>query len=219
MTPAIEQTLSLDTTTPANSLRVIYRIEPCVAALALTVAAPALVVVAVIIAILARRTPLVRHRRVGWRGAELPVLKFRTMWEPNQQWAPVFAIEDVSNAIPVTKNGEDDRITSRFAAWCRKHSIDELPQLYHVVRGEMSFVGPRPITRGELDEHYGPSAEAVLSLRPGLTGLWQLMGRSRLTYSKRKRLDLRLVRCVSPRLYFRILFRSVPRVLLGHDAH
>ena len=219
MTPAIEQTLRLDTVAPANSLRAIYRVEPCVAGLALMVAAPALIVVAAIIAILARRTPLVRHRRVGWRGAELPVLKFRTMWEPKQQWAPLFAIEDVSNTIPVTKNGEDDRITSRFAAWCRKHSIDELPQLYHVVRGEMSFVGPRPITRGELDEHYGSSAEAVLSLRPGLTGLWQLMGRSRLTYSKRKRLDLRLVRCASPGLYFRILFRSVPRVLLGHDAH
>ena len=219
MTPAIEQTLPLNTAAPAESLRAIYRFEPCVAALALMVVAPALFVVAAIIAVLARRTPLVRHRRVGWRGAELPVLKFRTMWEPNQPWAPLFAIEDVSNAIPVTKNGEDDRITSRFAAWCRKHSIDELPQLYHVVRGEMSFVGPRPITRGELDEHYGSSAEAVLSLRPGLTGLWQLMGRSRLTYSKRKRLDLRLVRCASPGMYFWILFRSVPRVLLGHDAH
>src|SRR6202043_22321 len=175
-----------------------------VAALALIVVAPALVVIAAIIAILARRTPLVRHKRVGWRGAELPVLKLRTMWEPNQKWQPVFAIEDVSSTIPITKNGEDDRVTSRFAAWCRKHSIDELPQFYHIVRGEMSFVGPRPITRGELDEHYGSSAEAVLSLRPGLTGLWQLMGRSRLTYSKRKRLDLRLVRCASPGLYFRI---------------
>jgi exopolysaccharide production protein ExoY len=218
VTPAIDQILPLDTTTPVNSLRVIYRVEPWVAALALMVLAPAMLVVAAIIAILARRAPLVRHRRVGWRGVELPLLKFRTMWEANQKWAPVFAIEDVSNAIPATKNGEDDRITSRFAAWCRKHSIDELPQLYHVVRGEMSFVGPRPITRGELEEHYGPCAEMVLSLRPGLTGLWQLMGRSRLTYSKRKRLDLRLVRSASPRLYLRILFQSVPRVLRGHDA-
>jgi exopolysaccharide production protein ExoY len=219
VTPAIEHSLPLDTTTRANSLRVIYRTEPYVAALALMAAAPALVVVAIIIALLSRRTPLVRHRRVGWRGADLPVLKFRTMWELNQPWAPLFAIEDVSNSIPITKNGEDDRITSGFAAWCRKHSIDELPQLYHVMRGEMSLVGPRPITRGELEEHYGPAAEMVLSLRPGLTGLWQLMGRSRLTYSKRKRLDLRLVRCASPGLYFRILFRSIPRVLLGHDAH
>jgi len=141
------------------------------------------------------------------------------MWEANQQWATLFAIEDVSNTIPATKNGEDDRITSRFAAWCRKHSIDELPQLYHIVRGEMSFVGPRPITRGELEEHYGPSMETVLSLRPGLTGLWQMMGRSRLTYAKRKRLDLMLARCASPGLYFRILFSSVPKVLRGHDAH
>jgi exopolysaccharide production protein ExoY len=219
VTPAIEQTLPLDTTTPVDSLRAIYRVEPWVAALALTILAPAILVVAAIIAILARRTPLVRHRRVGWRGAELAVLKLRTMWEPNQKWSPVFAIEDVSNSIPVTKNGEDDRITSRFAAWCRKHSIDELPQLYHVVRGEMSFVGPRPITRGELEEHYGSHANIVLSLRPGLTGLWQLMGRSRLTYSKRKRLDLRLVRCASPGLYFRIFVRSIPRVLRGHDAH
>lgn len=219
MTPAIEQIVPLDRTAPGDSLRSIYRVEPWVAALALIVLTPVILMAAAIIAILARRTPLVRHRRVGWRGAELAVLKLRTMWEPNQKWASVFAIEDVSNSIPVTKNGEDDRITSRFAAWCRKHSIDELPQLYHVVRGEMSFVGPRPITRGELEEHYGPHANVVLSLRPGLTGLWQLMGRSRLTYSKRKRLDLRLVRCASPRLYFRIFFRSIPRVLRGHDAH
>ena len=176
MTPAIEQIVPLDRTTPGDSLRSIYRVEPWVAALALIVLTPVILMAAAIIAILARRTPLVRHRRVGWRGAELAVLKLRTMWEPNQKWSPVFAIEDVSNSIPVTKNGEDDRITSRFAAWCRKHSIDELPQLYHVVRGEMSFVGPRPITRGELEEHYGSHANIVLSLRPGLTGLWQSDG-------------------------------------------
>jgi lipopolysaccharide/colanic/teichoic acid biosynthesis glycosyltransferase len=141
------------------------------------------------------------------------------MWEPNQKWAARFAIEDVSNTIPTTKNGEDDRVSSRFAARCRRHSIDELPQLYHIVRGEMSFVGPRPITRAELDEHYGACTETVLSLRPGLTGLWQTMGRSRLTYAERKRLDLMLAQSASPDLYFRILFSSVPKVLWGHDAH
>jgi exopolysaccharide production protein ExoY len=219
MTPVLERAFPLDTSTPVESLRTIYRLEPWIAAIALIFAAPALLVVAAVIALLARRTPLVRHKRVGWRGAELPVLKLRTMWEPDQKWAPLFAIEDVSNSIPTTKNGEDDRITSRFAGWCRKHSIDELPQLYHVVRGEMSFVGPRPITRGELEEHYGACIDTVLSLRPGLTGLWQMMGRSRLTYAKRKRLDLLLARSASPGLYFRILFASVPKVLRGHDAH
>ncbi len=219
MTPVIERALPLEAATPVDSLRSIYRIEPWIAAVALIVVAPVLLVIASIIAMLARRTPLIRHRRVGWRGAELPVLKLRTMWEPNQKWATLFAIEEVSNTIPTTKDGEDDRVSSRLAAWCRKHSIDELPQLYHIVRGEMSFVGPRPITRGELEEHYGTCMETVLSLRPGLTGLWQMMGRSRLTYAERKRLDLMLARGASPGLYFRILFSSVPKVLWGHDAH
>jgi lipopolysaccharide/colanic/teichoic acid biosynthesis glycosyltransferase len=219
MTPVIERVVPMETGTAVDSLRAIYRIEPWLATAALVAVAPMLLVIAAIVAMLARRTPLVRHRRVGWRGAELPVLKLRTMWEPNQKWAYLFAIEDVSNTIPTTKNGEDDRVTSRLAAWCRKHSIDELPQLYHIVRGEMSFVGPRPITRGELEEHYGDSIETVLSLRPGLTGLWQMMGRSRLTYAERRRLDLILARGASPGLYFRILISSVPKVLWGHDAH
>jgi exopolysaccharide production protein ExoY len=219
MAPVIERALPAETATPVDSLRSIYRIEPWVAAVALIVVVPALLVIASIIAMLSGRTPLIRHRRVGWRGAELSVLKLRTMWEPNQKWAARFAIEDVSNTIPTTKNGEDDRVSSRLAAWCRRHSIDELPQLYHIVRGEMSFVGPRPITRAELDEHYGACTETVLSLRPGLTGLWQTMGRSRLTYAERKRLDLMLAQSASPDLYFRILFSSVPKVLWGHDAH
>jgi undecaprenyl-phosphate galactose phosphotransferase len=83
----------------------------------------------------------------------------------------------------------------------------------------MSFVGPRPITREELDEHYGADAPVVLSLRPGLTGAWQVWGRSRLTYAQRKRLDLWLVRSMSPSLYLHILWLSVPQVLHGHDAH
>jgi exopolysaccharide production protein ExoY len=219
LTPAIEQILPVRRRAPAHSLRLIYRVEPFVATVALAAVAPILLVVAVFIAVLAHRTPLVRHRRVGWLGTELPVLKFRTMWDPHQSWGSLFSIEDVSNAIPQTKNGEDDRVTSRFAAWCRRHSIDELPQLYHIARGEMSFVGPRPITRAELEQHYGPAAEEVLRLRPGLTGLWQVMGRSRLTYAKRKRLDLRLARCASPGLYFRIVLRSIPKVLMGHDAY
>jgi exopolysaccharide production protein ExoY len=188
------------------------------AALLLTAMSPALLVVAVVIGVLSRRAPLVRHRRAGWHGAELPMLKFRTMWQPRQPWGPLFTIEDVSNTSPRTKNGEDDRITSRVAAWFRRHSIDELPQLYHVARGEMSFVGPRPITFGELAEHYGPSTATVLLLRPGLTGLWQMLGRSRLSYVQRKRLDLHLVRRASPALYLNVFLRSVPRVLFGHDA-
>ena len=98
-------------------------------------------------------------------------------------------------------------------------SLDEMPQLVHVIRGEMSLVGPRPITRAELDAYYGNAAAEVLSLRPGITGLWQVMGRNRLTYAQRRRLDLWLVRRASPRLFFAILARTVPRVLSGRGAY
>jgi exopolysaccharide production protein ExoY len=179
---------------------------------------PLIVAAALVILLLSKRTPLVRHTRVGWRGEELRMLKLRTMWASSQTWGPVFCIEDVSNSVPVSKCG-DERVTSRFAAWCRRYSIDEMPQLYHVMCGEMSFVGPRPITRAELEEHYGRDAETVLSLRPGLTGMWQMTGRSRLTYAQRRCLDLWLVRHASPGLYFRILVRSIPVVLRGHDAY
>ncbi len=218
MTPAAEQICALDLTRRRHPLGAIYRIEPVIAALALVAAAPAILAVAVIIAVLARRTPLVRHRRVGWRGVELPMLKFRTMWDSRQSWTSVFAVEEVSDSVPTDKTGGDQRVTSRFAAWCRRYSIDEIPQLYHVVRGEMSLVGPRPITRAEMEQHYGRYSEPVLSLKPGLTGLWQVLGRSRCTYPQRRRLDLWLARHASPGLYLRILLRSVPGVLHGHDA-
>jgi lipopolysaccharide/colanic/teichoic acid biosynthesis glycosyltransferase len=116
---------------------------------------------------------------------------------------------------PATKGA---RVTSRFAAFCRRYSLDELPQLWHVVRGDMALVGPRPLTRQELDTYYGPDAARVVLARPGLTGLWQIRGRSRLTYSQRRRLDVFLVEKWSISLYCRILFLTLPRVLGGKDA-
>jgi exopolysaccharide production protein ExoY len=202
-----------------NGVAAIYRFEPMIAGVALLAAAPLMLVAAVAILFLSRRTPLVRHARVGWRGEPLAMLKLRTMWEPKQKWDSPFCVEDVSSHVPVDKSEGDDRVTSRFAAWCRRYSIDELPQLYHVVRGRMSLVGPRPITRAELDEHYGGAAQTVLFLRPGLTGLWQMKGRSRCTYAQRRRLDVWLARHASPGLYFRVLLRSIPVVLNGDNSY
>jgi exopolysaccharide production protein ExoY len=219
VTPAAEQVFTLKRAAQPQSLSAIYRIEPWIAGLALLATGPFLVLVCAAIVVLSRRTPLVRHTRVGWRGEALPMLKLRTMWEPKQKWAPIFAIENVSNPVPEDKSAGDGRVTSKFAAWCRRYSIDEIPQLYHVFRGQMSLVGPRPITRSELNQHYGRSAETILSLRPGLTGLWQMRGRSRLTYRQRRRLDVWLAGHASPGLYLRILLRSMPVVLKGNDAY
>jgi exopolysaccharide production protein ExoY len=193
-------------------------VERLAAAIALVLLSPLLLLLAIVIFVLSRRHPLIRHPRVGWRGQPLQVLKFRTMWDAGDRATRRFAIENVSGYVPLSKNFADPRVSSRFAAFCRRHSLDELPQLYHVLRGEMSLVGPRPITREELDDHYGSSADEVLSVRPGLTGLWQVMGRSRLSYAERKRLDLLLVRRDSASLYFQILLRSIPSVWTGRDA-
>jgi exopolysaccharide production protein ExoY len=187
--------------------------------MALVALAPVAIVIAITILALSRRNPLIRHSRIGWRGRPLPMLKFRTMWDMESPWAGRFAIENVSGPVPASKCFPDARVNSRFAAFCRRHSLDELPQLFHVVRGEMSLVGPRPVTFEELQEHYGPSADEVLSVRPGLTGLWQVRGRNRLSYDRRRRLDLLLVRRASASLYFGILMRSIPSVLTGRDAY
>jgi exopolysaccharide production protein ExoY len=175
--------------------------------------------IAIAIWLLSRRGPLVRHSRAGWRGAPLPMLKFRTMWGSNDPRAPFFSIEEVLGDIPLAKDEPDARVSSPFAAFCRRYSLDEIPQLYHVARGEMSLVGPRPITFAELRSHYGTCSDEVLSLRPGLTGLWQSMGRNSLTYATRRRLDLVFVRRASVALYLRVLLQSVPKVLSGTGAH
>jgi exopolysaccharide production protein ExoY len=120
--------------------------------------------------------------------------------------------------VPEVKAGIDSRVTSRFAAFCRKYSIDELPQLWHVVHGEMSLVGPRPMTVPEWDKHYGTTFSEVLNLKPGLSGLWQIRGRNRLTYRQRRRLDIFLARHYCLLLYVRILGQTVPRVIAGRDA-
>lgn len=197
----------------------IHGVERIVAAMGLVVLAPIVIVIAITILVLSRRNPLIRHNRIGWRGRPLPMLKFRTMWDTGRPSAGRFAIESVSGPVPTSKCIQDARVNSRFAAVCRRHSLDELPQLYHVARGEMSLVGPRPVTLEELQEHYGSSADEVLSVRPGLTGLWQVRGRSRLSYAGRRRLDLLLVRRASASLYLRILLRSIPSVLSGRDAY
>jgi exopolysaccharide production protein ExoY len=202
----------------ATRLRFIYSAERIAAFILLIILSPLAVAIAVAIFALSRRSPLISHNRVGWHGAPIAMLKFRTMWGGTDALSPFLAIENVGGGSSQLKQRSDARVTSRFAALCRRFSLDEIPQLYHVVRGEMSLVGPRPLTLRELQKYYGPAAPAVLSLRPGLTGLWQLKGRSRLTYAQRRRLDLLLVRNMSAGLYIRILLQSLPKALAGADA-
>jgi undecaprenyl-phosphate galactose phosphotransferase len=183
----------------------------------LAVLSPVVVVSGAALAVVSGRSPLIAHRRVGWRGETLWMLKLRTMWSGRaRRWQWIEYLED--EAGPERKLPHDPRVGNWFARFCRRHSVDEIPQLWHVVRGEMSLVGPRPVTAAELRDYYGPAAEIVLQVKPGIAGLWQVSGRNRLTYAERRELDLRLVRNRSLGMYLRILLRTLPEVWSGANS-
>ena len=196
---------------------VVERILALVLAIALF---PAVSAIAVVVALLSGHSPFVAVARAGLGGQRIWLLKLRTMWNREadsfRKGRLVQRIE--AAAVPEFKSENDPRVTSAFAAFCRRYSIDELPQLWHVVRGEMSLVGPRPLTYSELDTYYGYDADEVLSIKPGLTGLWQVRGRNSLTYPQRLTLDLYLVRNWSLALYVSLLAATLPAVLSGRNA-
>ena len=192
--------------------------ERAAAFLMLVLALPLLAVCGLALGILSGRTPLIAHRRVGFRGAPLWILKLRTMWDGEARRGAGWIEHINDDDGPELKSAEDARVPSRFARFCRRHSIDELPQLWHVMAGEMSLVGPRPMTQRELRRYYGANAAEVLEAKPGLAGLWQVSGRNRLSYAERCRLDLELVRERSIPLYCAILLRTVSEVLGGKNS-
>ncbi len=201
--------------------QVIHACERLTSAVVLAGVSPILAASAIAISCLSGRTPFIAHKRVGWRGATLWMLKLRTMWgrdtsAPRRRSFWVEFIEDDSG--PAEKRSEDPRVPNRFARFCRRHSIDELPQLWHVVKGEMALVGPRPVTHSELRTHYSTESRTILEVKPGIAGLWQVSGRNRLSYSERRELDLEFVRRRSLRMYFQILWRTFPEVLSGSNS-
>lgn len=182
---------------------------------------PILLFSAAAVTALSRQAPFVAHRRVGLRGRVLWVWKLRTMWNtgPGDVFDPAL-VEFLADAlVPASKAERDPRVTSTIARFLRKYSIDELPQLCQVALGQLALVGPRPLTEGEIAEHYGDMTSALLSVRPGLTGLWQVKGRNRLSYKQRRRLDHFLLNNWSLPLYLNILSLTAYCVITGKDAH
>jgi lipopolysaccharide/colanic/teichoic acid biosynthesis glycosyltransferase len=196
--------------------------ERLLAALLLLFLSPILLVVAIVTFAVSGRSPLIAHQRVGQHGSDLWVLKFRTMWHSRRNSLGIrelFRIERIADGGgPRLKGPGDTRVRSRFARFCRRHSVDEFPQLLHVVRGQMSLVGPRPVTREELVRIYGPDQAEILRVKPGVAGLWQVSGRNRLTLEQRRERDLECARRRSVSFYLWILARTIPEVLDGGDT-
>ncbi|MDO9454443.1 MAG: sugar transferase [Stagnimonas sp.] len=144
------------------------------------------------------RPVLFRHRRVGQGGRAFDVYKFRSMVKDAEARLEALLATDAVVAkewAETHKIKHDPRVTA-VGRFLRKTSLDELPQIINVLKGEMSLVGPRPVVEQEL-EKYGASLPYYLSVKPGLTGLWQISGRSDLAYSKRVALDVEYARTQS----------------------
>jgi len=159
------------------------------------------------------------HYRVGCGGRLFKCIKFRTMRvDAEQVLGELLASNPALRAEwqRTQKLAEDPRVTP-FGRWLRRSSLDELPQLLNVLRGEMALVGPRPITLAEL-RRYGPARWQYLSVLPGITGLWQVSGRNTTTYEERVALDEHYVATRSAWLDLRILLRTVVVVITRHGA-
>ena len=187
----------LSTSGPRRRTRILKRaLDLSVAALCLVVAAIVLILVALAIWLTDGGPVIYRHRRVGRGGAAFDCLKFRTMArDADRALAAHLARSPAARAewAATRKLRADPRILGRLGRFLRRTSLDELPQLFNVLRGEMSLVGPRPIVREEL-VHYGGQSRWYLAVRPGVTGPWQVGGRSDTSYATRVRLDVQYAR-------------------------
>ncbi len=209
----------LRVTAPAftGTRRVIKGIFDRVASgLLLTMFAPLFVVVTVLIKLDSPGPVLYRQRRIGKDEQAFTMLKFRTMVsDAEDRRADLLPVNQ--GAGPLFKLRTDPRITG-VGGWLRRYSVDELPQLVNVLFGTMSLVGPRPPLPEEI-RSYGPATRRRLLVKPGLTGLWQVSGRSDLPWDEAIRLDLRYVEDWSLALDAVILWKTVRAVLLGNGAY
>ena len=163
---------------------------------------------------------LFAHSRLGYGGRSFNCLKFRTMRQNSEdEFENLLRIDPIAREewMEQRKLERDPRVDS-IGYILRSTSLDELPQLFNVLRGEMSIVGPRPIVQSEI-EKYGEHYCEYTTVRPGLTGIWQVSGRSETSYKRRVALDLSYIRHWSLMQDIRIVKRTIGVVLLGRGAY
>jgi lipopolysaccharide/colanic/teichoic acid biosynthesis glycosyltransferase len=197
-------------------------------AFALLLFAPLFLVIALAVKLTSKGPVLYRQKRVGQFGEQFVFLKFRSMADNNDDSVHKEYTKRLiagsaeshhgnGNGDGVYKLTKDSRIT-RIGSFLRRTSLDELPQFVNVLRGEMSLVGPRPATTYEVAAYDIWHRRRVLEAKPGITGLWQVNGRSRIKFADMVRLDLRYAKTWSPWMDLKILLRTPVAVVFGDDA-
>jgi exopolysaccharide biosynthesis polyprenyl glycosylphosphotransferase len=197
--------------------------------LALLLFAPLLLAIALAIKLTSKGPVFFRQKRVGQYGEQFVFLKFRSMYVNNDSGVHKEYVRQLiagsaqrhpgnGNGNGVYKLTKDSRIT-RVGSFLRRTSLDELPQFLNVLRGEMSLVGPRPAIAYEVEAYDIWHRRRVLEAKPGITGLWQVNGRSRIKFDDMVRLDLRYAKTWSPWMDLKILLRTPVAVVFGDGAY
>ncbi len=205
------------TTTPSNETQLAMKrlLDIAVSAMLLVLAAPIILLVAVLIKLTSPGSVFFKQTRLGLNGRVFTLYKFRTMIEnAHSRLDEVSHLNEMTG--PVFKAKDDPRITA-IGRVLRKFSLDEIPQLWNVLRGDMSLVGPRPPIPEEV-ANYHRWHRRRLSMKPGLTCLWQISGRNNVDFDRWMQLDLQYIDNWSPSLDLKILLRTIPVVLSGRGA-
>ena len=213
-----------------RSLLVVKRIiDISGSALVLVLCSPLFLAIALAIKVSSKGPVLFRQQRIGQYGKLFTFLKFRSMYVNNDHLVHrQFVTELISNAPSYKSSGKDgdvvykikdDKRITRVGKLLRRTSLDELPQLFNVLKGEMSLVGPRPAIPYELAAYQTWHRRRVLETKPGITGVWQVAGRSRVKFDDMVRMDLRYALAWSPWLDLKILLRTPLAVIRGSGAY
>jgi len=187
-----------------------------ISTIGLIILSPIFLILAIIVKLDSKGPVFFAHTRYGKNGKKFKMYKFRTMYENAQDMINDFTPEQMKEWKENFKLQDDPRIT-KVGKFLRKTSLDELPQIVNIMKGDLSIIGPRPVIEEEL-EKYGESKEKFLSVTPGLTGYWQANGRSSTTYEQRMEMELYYIDHISPKLDFKIFFKTIESVIKKEGA-
>ena len=175
-----------------------------------------MVIIGLIVLITSGRPIIYKHKRVGKNGKLFNVYKFKSMYNDSRKLEDILTKEEYEEFKLKHKIEDDPRITP-FGKFLRKSSLDELPQLFNILKGDMSLIGPRPITLIELEE-YNENKDFLLKVRPGLTGYWTTHGRSNIENDIRMKMELYYVAKRSIWMDIKIFFKTIIVVITGKGA-
>lgn len=200
------------------SKRLKRTVDVILATIGLILSSWLMLIISVIVKLSSKGSSLYTQERLGLDGKIVQIYKFRTMIKDSDKvLSELLQDEEIRKNYYDSYKLENDPRVTKIGRYLRKLSLDELPQLWNILRGDISFVGPRPIIPPEISR-YGTNGKLILRVKPGLTGLWQVNGRNEVSYEERIKLDLYYIHNWSMSLDFKIILQTIPSVLVGKGA-